>query len=42
MKKTLPILCALCLLLTMAGCVQTPEQPLVAQKDVDRLIEMAQ
>ena len=42
MKNTLSLFCVLCLLLALAGCVQTPEQPLVAQKDVDRLIEKAQ
>lgn len=42
MKKTVSLFCVLCLLLALAGCVQTPEQPLVAQKDVDRLIEKAQ
>lgn len=42
MKKTLSLFCVLCLLLALAGCVQTPEPPLVAQKDVDRLIEKAQ
>lgn len=42
MKRVFPIILCLALLLSLAACQPTPEQGVVAEKDSDRMLEMAQ